>query len=617
MSTRFSKAALAVAISGALAANTHASVQTTPQLAKDSSKDSNRMIRIIGGSEAIANSYPWMVSIQSAGDSQHFCGGSLVAANYVLTAAHCIENESAQGVKVVVSEYDLNQTSTQEETLTVKNIYMNSEYGDDHDIALLELSGASKRSPVTLATADTMAALSVGANLTVMGWGNRSTTGEDFPNILHEVQVPLADHDTCNTNYQKLGINITDNMVCAGLAEGGKDSCQGDSGGPLVFQKDSKWIQTGVVSFGEGCAQPDYFGVYTKVANYQEWIAKAQAGEIPPYQNTGPSPDEGDTDTPDTDTPDTDNPDTDYPDDESPDTDFENTAFDLPAYVDLIATGQGNKAEDVLYLFNDTDQALTVQGVSLDNTTHFELTDNQCEGKTLATEEECEIHIAFSANDSEEHEGVLSISSSDAETPTAQVELFGLALDKLELSDDFDGMEGIDDEEWFFDGNTQWSEDVLGDGFELSCDQVNEDEDSLLMTEIEGPGVLEFNINLTGDAPENAIHFLVDGEIVLTISGSRAKADEKHHSTTLTAGKHKVGWVYSKNSANTAEAKASISSVNFKKTEAGADSNADSSSSGDGSSGGGSSDIWFFSILSLLGLRFLSRKGKKSSGKPS
>lgn len=601
MSIRFTKAALTLAVSSALATSTQAAPQLASQATLESGKDT-RMIRIIGGSDAVANTYPWMVSVQNTGDQQHFCGASLVASKYVLTAAHCIENESAANLQVVISEYDLNQQSAEEEKLTVKNIYMHGEYGDDHDIALLELSTASAKAPLTLATPDAMSALAAGANLTVMGWGNRSTSGEDFPTILQEVQVPLADHATCKTNYQGLGIEITDNMVCAGLASGGKDSCQGDSGGPLVFQKDSDWVQAGVVSFGEGCAQPDYFGVYTKVSNYQEWIAKAQAGELDPYVNDGSGggdPDDG------------------VDDDDGidlPDFDYEDSPFELPPYLGFLAAGQGETVEEAVYVFNNTEQDITIQGINLDNTTNFNILENHCDGATLEQEKECEILIGFSAQDSEVHEGILTISTTDSDTPTADVELFGVALDKLDVTDDFDGMEGLDNEEWYFDGDTQWSEDSEDGGFELSCDQVNENEDALLMTEIEGPGEFEFDVNLEGDAPLNAIHFMVDGEVVMTISGSRAISRDKHHSTTLTEGKHQVGWVYRKKSANSASAKASVSNVKFKSTKSStpAASNADSGSK---SSGGGSSDLWFLSVLSLLGLGLFTRKAGKKAQK--
>jgi secreted trypsin-like serine protease len=91
--------------------------------------------------------------------------------------------------------------------------------------------------------------------------------------LLQEVAVPIVDSTRCQAGYSGTNVRITANMLCAGLTQGGKDSCQGDSGGPLVVKgADGKWQQAGVVSFGIGCARPERFGVYTRVANYVPWI---------------------------------------------------------------------------------------------------------------------------------------------------------------------------------------------------------------------------------------------------------------------------------------------------------------------------------------------------------
>uniref|UniRef100_A0A8C9XUD5 trypsin n=1 Tax=Sander lucioperca TaxID=283035 RepID=A0A8C9XUD5_SANLU len=90
------------------------------------------------------------------------------------------------------------------------------------------------------------------------------------PGNLMEVNVPIVGNRECNCDY---GVgSITNNMICAGLRAGGKDSCQGDSGGPLVSKQGSRWILGGIVSFGNGCAQPNFPGVYTRVSQYQSWI---------------------------------------------------------------------------------------------------------------------------------------------------------------------------------------------------------------------------------------------------------------------------------------------------------------------------------------------------------
>ncbi|XP_056117573.1 prostasin [Rhinichthys klamathensis goyatoka] len=127
----------------------------------------------------------------------------------------------------------------------------------------------------------------------VTGWGTiYSGVSLPSPQILQEVDVPLVGNSKCNCLYSG---TITDNMMCAGLPEGGKDSCQGDSGGPMVIKQGSTWIQAGVVSFGEGCALPQIPGVYARVSQYQQWIS-GQIGQdgagFVTFTSTAPLPDE-------------------------------------------------------------------------------------------------------------------------------------------------------------------------------------------------------------------------------------------------------------------------------------------------------------------------------------
>ncbi|XP_042858074.1 trypsin-1-like [Penaeus japonicus] len=142
----------------------------------------------------------------------------------------------------------------------VKTVILHEKYdpkGYDYDIALLRLSRA-----VCLPADDTKTY--AGMNGIASGWGALRENGTQ-PNKLMEVTLPIL-----NPNCWDKA--VTDRMLCAGLPEGGKDTCQGDSGGPLCVQENNKYVQVGVVSFGEGCAKPRSPGFYARVSKFLSWI---------------------------------------------------------------------------------------------------------------------------------------------------------------------------------------------------------------------------------------------------------------------------------------------------------------------------------------------------------
>ena len=215
--------------------------------------------RIINGSPVPNKDvYPWFV--QGPDGS---CGASLIGENLVLTAAHCAVVYPV-GAVLHIGNIELDDPTA--ERRTISRTYMHEAYNDftlENDVMVLLLDSPSSAPPVEL-NSDVLT--EVGQVLTVMGFGVTETGMSS--KVLREVDVNLVSDSRCNTNY---GGDISASlMLCAAASD--KDSCQGDSGGPLV---DASGAQVGIVSFGIGCADPSYPGVYAEVAGLYDWIVRA------------------------------------------------------------------------------------------------------------------------------------------------------------------------------------------------------------------------------------------------------------------------------------------------------------------------------------------------------
>lgn len=230
--------------------------------------------KIVGGVPAIKGELPFQVSLQTSSGS-HFCGGSLIRSNWVLTASHCVQGSSP--IKVVVGLHDrTDKTGT--ETFTTKRIIAHPQYNantTDYDYALIELNGDSTFRTIELNRIEIDIPNLTSQNpymVWTSGWGTTTEGSYSLPKILNKVEVPLVSTAECNAS-SAYNNAITDRMICAGYAKGGKDSCQGDSGGPL-FTKNTNgdFTLVGVVSWGQGCARPNKFGVYSKVNVMMDWI---------------------------------------------------------------------------------------------------------------------------------------------------------------------------------------------------------------------------------------------------------------------------------------------------------------------------------------------------------
>ncbi len=237
--------------------------------------------RIIGGLEVGTGSLPFVVALLDTDRGsteyvQQFCGGTLIDNTWVLTAAHCFDDLSApySNLKVMAGSVDLSTTAAGvHETLSVSNVHIHPLYNPstfNNDIALIELSSSViTGSPVDYVSTAAFPYYTTGLYALVAGWG--STTYPSpyvYPGTMRDVSVPMVDDTICGSVYS----NYTTKMVCAGYADGGRDSCYGDSGGPLLSTDGTDFAVIGVVSFGDGCAVAGYYGVYTKVSEFTAWI---------------------------------------------------------------------------------------------------------------------------------------------------------------------------------------------------------------------------------------------------------------------------------------------------------------------------------------------------------
>lgn len=224
--------------------------------------------KIVGGNDTTIEAHPHQVSLRWY--DSHQCGGAILTATRALTAAHCIIPGDEPSEYSIMAGSTLRTGDGNQQIRTLKLLMRHPRYGSptrsSNDVGLLYWE-----EPLTFG--DTVHAIALapqgspvpyGENCNVTGWG-RLYFGGPTPNVLQVVTKPLVSNEECNRAY---GGRVKDDMLCAGVPEGGRDSCQGDSGGPLTVNG----VLYGVVSWGHECARPGFPGVYARVASFNNWI---------------------------------------------------------------------------------------------------------------------------------------------------------------------------------------------------------------------------------------------------------------------------------------------------------------------------------------------------------
>ncbi|XP_031818507.1 chymotrypsin-like elastase family member 3B [Sarcophilus harrisii] len=245
----------------------------------------NPATRVVNGDDAIPYSWPWQISLQyeKAGTFYHTCGGSLIAPDWVMTAAHCINK--LRTYQVVLGEYDRSSDEGEEQIIPVNpdGLFVHEKWNSlcvscGNDIALIKLSRSAQLNDKVqlgcIPPAGTI--LPNEAPCYISGWGRLYTNGP-LPDKLQQALLPVVDYEHCSKG-DWWGISLKTTMVCAGGDI--RSGCNGDSGGPLNCQADDgRWQVHGIASFVSalGCNTPKKPTVFTRVSAFNDWIEKIMA----------------------------------------------------------------------------------------------------------------------------------------------------------------------------------------------------------------------------------------------------------------------------------------------------------------------------------------------------